>query len=1251
METKRPDEIDVERLLGTLQPPQVPNEAFDRDNSDLYEIKTWKKRFGISVLAGLSTEPNFQANGLRIDWLQRLVIAHSDGGRKPGPEEISRALNAGLDRAKVLRLEDPIEELFCDLIPTRRGNYRIFTGLWENAAPFTRTLLDAFESLPDSSVKAEVLSCVYALLKLSDEIAERAAVNRFTKGDGTPNGLMTVPKASSLRKLARRVQFSDAELEHLGIHKDSISSFLIDDKLFRYVSDRAPGDTPLEFHPLLANPHGIIVVSPANISLAVRSLMVRVAQEGGMEKPLLLAMLSEQEKYANGTNFWPPRLVQLSPPDKHLLRVNISQFSPGRFLQVIQVPAMFQEFPQRGFASVRQLDNQANQAIADYVAIFWRILEKQPDYRESVTVLLLSGWGTPHSLSPPIEDGRAPRQWQYLTLSFADAAVLGACKNGKFRDVIRILQQVERLEREQFSFHYVNGITNLFGYWCATDGNLIPEHTKEIEPPCTISFAINELLAPRIEAANKCDVRALMLPDCTYKIVQRVDWDDLEDLRPVYASAEDAMQGRLLGAFYLDERTWWIEIAPSTRASRGWCYRVWHAVLEWLAATGPKLILQFPKSFPARSVKIDIQIPDDAAFDEIESPSAANTKLADTIVGNSSIVYVQREWLKYLSRPENDAEIELLGGILEQIALAEASIDREGLCAELIKLLPRDWRWMHAHKVLTPVQHLAAAKLIGEFQEIRLSAFSLAKCGSVWNFWPRSNGCEIKGENDCKQFLRLYRDNLLQYILSEIRQYDREELVSFVATHYQAARFEQPQWRGTIRALRAIHGRAADEHAFRRQNEANAVQRAAKSVCEMAACEAPTSEGKVPDEDSLQTMFATALLLFSNGNLFAAMRAGLIEPTLRISPAGDLLSERAVFEKTLRPGAELTHTRNLNDAADAYIRDREDRGTSNANSTMRIEESFRLAIETEYGVSAEAFVDLQYVLVQIAEEQNSSTFILKRSELAALLSANRQYGCQNPAPLLERLTLARRKSWTDFSNGIKESDIDISHFDRPFSLINRPLLAVDDGPDPRVMVCPVLVGDSAMYSLTGLWEGGLQNRFWTSEQARNYAGKRGHITGHEFEKLIASRLKVRGLQAWADCALSWVLNEKTDPVLGNIDVLAISQDRRRVWVIEAKNLRLCRTEAEIAARLSDYRGRMIQEKDRAKPDKMLRHIRRVEYLRERRHALSRRLSLEGTPDVKGLLIVDKPQPMNFHMFEHLEDGKSIFLDVLDDFAF
>jgi hypothetical protein len=503
-------------------------------------------------------------------------------------------------------------------------------------------------------------------------------------------------------------------------------------------------------------------------------------------------------------------------------------------------------------------------------------------------------------------------------------------------------------------------------------------------------------------------------------------------------------------------------------------------------------------------------------------------------------------------------------------------------------------------------------------------------------------------EAECKDFLTQYRDHILTKLIAQIKLFNRKELVLAAAENYQAARLEQSSWRATITALRAIHGEQADINAFKRQNAINAVQRAAKVVCEIAACEAPVAEGLTPGFEDLEEMYANALLLFGNSQLFGAIRAELIQPTLRLSPAGDLLSDRSIFETTLRPGVEWANTNALNESAALYRKIR----TADAQAAPRadLDGGLRSALQAEYQVPAEAFACFQYAVVDLAEKRLQAVFSMRRSELGEAILKAPEFSNIDPQAFLKRLTLPRRSAWLDRSAGLSESDIDLGRFDRSFSLINRPLLALDDADDPELLVAPMLASDGTMYSFSGLMEGTVQGKYWTSSEAVGYAGARANALGNEFEEKVAARPR---FEARSVCSPQLVMGaEKVDPVYGNIDVLALSADRSRVWIIEAKNLRLCRTEGEVANRFTEYRGRIVTDrKGKQEPDKLLRHLNRVKYIRERRDALRKALKLPTLPEVRGLLIVDAPQPINFHMLEKFADAQSAYLDAIGEFQF
>ena len=142
---------------------------------------------------------------------------------------------------------------------------------------------------------------------------------------------------------------------------------------------------------------------------------------------------------------------------------------------------------------------------------------------------------------------------------------------------------------------------------------------------------------------------------------------------------------------------------------------------------------------------------------------------------------------------------------------------------------------------------------------------------------------------------------------------------------------------------------------------------------------------------------------------------------------------------------------------------------------------------------------------------------------------------------------------------------------------------------------------------------------------------------------VAEALKNLQLRTWSSAAPAWCLNQRATEelkALGDIDVLAVGPGGSCVWIVEAKDLKLCRTLGEAARRLSEYRGKLTQK---GKPDKLLRHLQRVSYIRKNASALCNRLALSAAPKVCGLVIVHAPQPMEQIKSDTGADGTFVML--------
>jgi len=380
MDEKISTQEEILRVLASMAPPNTPDEVFT--DPDLRACERWQKEIAAAQVAGLQTDPRLHANGIRLDWLQRLVLSKARGTHRPTPQDLEHVLNKGMTTTRVAHLEDPSEDLFCELIATERGNFRIFPGQWEKAGAFTQTLLVAFHALPEAPQKDAALSSAYALLKLSDALAARAGVDRFTEFSRSPLEDIPVPEAGGLSRMATRVRFSLDDLATLDISSDHIDEYVLAPHLHEQVSDREIGDTPLEFFPLIRAGDDYIVASPPNLSLAVRATLISTAKNGGVERAFLRAIMAAQEEFSDNGHFWPLRgHLHLSPPNRHNMRGSVVGYAPGHFLQIIQVVTGFGSFPQQAFGSMYEFSEAELKFLGAQFEGFWSFLEGQDDVR------------------------------------------------------------------------------------------------------------------------------------------------------------------------------------------------------------------------------------------------------------------------------------------------------------------------------------------------------------------------------------------------------------------------------------------------------------------------------------------------------------------------------------------------------------------------------------------------------------------------------------------------------------------------------------------------------------------------------------------------------------------------------------------------------------------------------------------------------------------------------------------------------
>ena len=117
-----------------------------------------------------------------------------------------------------------------------------------------------------------------------------------------------------------------------------------------------------------------------------------------------------------------------------------------------------------------------------------------------------------------------------------------------------------------------------------------------------------------------------------------------------------------------------------------------------------------------------------------------------------------------------------------------------------------------------------------------------------------------------------------------------------------------------------------------------------------------------------------------------------------------------------------------------------------------------------------------------------------------------------------------------------------------------------------------------------------------------------------------------------------------------VDVLAIDRKNCRVWVVEAKILKFCRANGEVARLLTDFSGgTKLTSKNKVKPDQLRRHLNRVEFLQKHRKLLADKYSLDFDFEIRGLLVLSLPQVLGNREWKIGTDQESVTIDKLQDY--
>ena len=1183
-----------------------------------------------SNFAGLLTRGEVRASSLRLEVLVALAVRHGNGDRRPTRETLAHAFKeAGARWAG--RAEDPAEDVVVARVTGARGDFRVLPGLAEGAADCMDRFLDVVDQMPGGAPWDDLREEVYALLALSDEVVRRSGMAVHDIGAELPIRTLPAEVVAAMHHARAAVTFTPVDLARLGIDASRLAPFVFDMRE-RSALDADPANmTRLERQPLLPLGGGMVVALPTAMSVAARIRIIEHCLRGGFRRALEANLAQSYARFLHDMSI----LGGLSRAPCTFRTVSgelVASFSrevdKGRWLQVIARVDDLDGYEAGGFLGANPSPDRTGRAILSTIEDFAREASTSGGFRDGIALVVACGWGRGFALGMEA----LPRGWRQAVLPAHDLRSLSEAPGIEPLDLWRLLDMRDAVRAHGVSLLNPNGLLNLAAVARKNDGHVVPHAQLPLDirenAPLQLWIEQNALLGLRREAVMARDRRTVPGPDGRPIRVERTANGPGEGRHePHYASPALFREGRANGAVLTNARPWWILVTASEGSDPDEEYRHWEMAHHWIGEAAPFLEDYIP-GLPPGPITWEVHFEGLAADGKAKAgsglgddPNAVAATLSWEAHDQRVRLRATADFQRVHRHVSNIAERTLVGALVAgTAALAGLVLEGEELHALVARIVPdEDARHIH-HLPARGFRDEVAETLRSGFVAISGHDVALHKLGSAARTGYPGGG-KIVGVSECLAFLNGAVAQAERELCEALRAYGRTPFLLRVIENYEAAVRDRTLWQRTARSV--LSQRRQSEAAYAmiadREGRRNAVLQASRILLEAGLCECAPGDGNELGDLELSRLMVTANSIVAIGGWSNAIRWGAMEPTLTISPLGDVLTGTAFEEEVMKPFGQAS-TRVLTDHAAARYPDLFALPADPVDPEDLFDPAFLDAWRAETGLSLNATIDILAAMEGHFRSLRIAAGVITRREFLSLLISS---GCPeaDAQVFLRTFALPSRETWFDVPHGFAKRDREAWRFRRLLSVLRRPILAAGE---ETLVVAPGMVREALEYLLRSFRDGAFDKAFAGSAAMRSWIGEANNRRGHAFNAEVAGALGKLGWRTERDLKVTALLRKGFQRDYGDIDVLAWHPAEGRVLLVECKDLHFRKTMGEIAEHLADFRG---VTDGKGRPDRLRKHLDRHAVVTEHREAVMQFTGLSGPVRIECHVVFRYPVPV------------------------
>jgi len=1166
------------------------------------QLKKYDLKSTVSIVSGLLTIPSLQANTLRIETLVYLAVAHCSGSRKPDLEDIDRWVNRELGKTGIDRMEDPIEDVFITNIETSEGNRRLFEGIWQSNEYFCQVVLEILSHKGVPEKCRELLIPINALLKLSDEVADRKGLHRWHSEKSLPQGEVEIPSEEILKECSTAVTFSVDDLFKIGVSHEMLLPFILTEPERLTLSSQIVGHTSLENCPLLLIGDEFVLALPHAVSPAIRRFAIMAVARMGYLIPFARALAKWQwqqiEKECIAEIKKDGLSVSLPSTNKEMPECHtyLLKYDIDKYLHIIFLHGRIGEMVTEGLSGILQYPEYIRANFEEYLHEVAKHCKSISGYIEGMTLIVTGGLGRGLAL----EFESWPINWGLSVIRISDLLMLANGADQPFTKYLKFIKQKEWAEREGIRFVSANGDYQLYCAWQLNNFQLV--HPDLPINKGTINIVDTDVLRPANHEIRKLsDMHCVETIDGDYVHVVRMGksnyFSSMKD-RPIYACLEPFSNGIFGGVVETERGTSWLLIEGNKDFGR-LQYELWSGFIPLF----DRLVYEVEKDFMNASLGV-LAIHLNFKQFKIElfeiSPGVNVTEPEVILIKERRIAEVifPSDFSKHFQQPENTGERLMVRAVtkgLISLHHGDKGIIEERVIDELVNrtIIGNDVRILHMFQTYYPIEELLARQ---DMQPTLLAKedFVFSKLKLSYGLTSVKPGSIISGKSECVNFLNAVVEKIWKEIHGLLQLYDRSSVIREVYLVLEAALKDRIQWRRTARAVLSMYNFEDDvaDVAGGRDKQRSQISIAARTILEMAICECPLNGGRRLSKWGRDELFAKATLLFEVASESDAVKNGLAKAEIELYHNGDYNLDRSFFETVIQPFVSTYLREDFGHAAKDYDKHYQQKSAEERKQNSDLfSPNFVHAFHSEFGITPWELIDGMAALMDIAVEQDNVMVETTIGDLRSKFVERNTLTSETAESFLMTLSLFSRPEWDKAPEGFSERDIYPWRFKRRLSVTSRPILAFGLNDDDKIFYGAGTLKLGVTYLLDRSEEGALPQKYFMTTKMREYLGTVSNERGHAFAKSVAGKMRNQGWNARSEINMTAL---EADSELGDIDVLAWKESGE-ILLIECKRLQLAKTINEIAELCKRFRGEAKDDLDK--------HIRRINWIKRNPESL------------------------------------------------